>query len=69
MQPMNLGKVVFFAYSDSSVEYRDRITMSETFTDGDLDKVYHLSQIGFSYAEDEPCNLLIGRRLSIGADE
>lgn len=56
MQPMNLGKIIFFAYSDSSVEYRDRTTMTETtFTDGDLDKVHHLSQIGFSYAEDEPC--------------
>lgn len=29
--------------------------MNETFNDGDLDRVIHLSQIGFSYAEDEPC--------------
>ncbi|TVY50079.1 Mediator of RNA polymerase II transcription subunit [Lachnellula occidentalis] len=55
MQPMNLGKVIFFAYSDSSVDYRDRTTMAETFTDQDLDRVWHLSQIGFSYTEDEPC--------------
>ena len=60
MQPMNLGKVIFFAYSDSSVEYRDRTKMAETtFTDGDLDKVYHLSQIGFQYTEDEPCEYRI----------
>ncbi|RDW88854.1 hypothetical protein BP6252_00886 [Coleophoma cylindrospora] len=55
IQPINLGKVICFAYSDSSVEYRDRYTMSEVFNDGDLDKVWHLSQIGFTYAEDEPC--------------
>ncbi|TVY60790.1 Mediator of RNA polymerase II transcription subunit, partial [Lachnellula suecica] len=55
MQPMNLGKVIFFAYSDSSVDYRDRISMAETYTDHDLDRVWHLSQIGFSYTEDEPC--------------
>ncbi|KAM3071384.1 Mediator of RNA polymerase II transcription subunit 16 [Clarireedia jacksonii] len=55
LQPMNLGKVICFAYSDSSVDYRDRITMSETFNDGDLDRVVHLSQIGFTYTEDEPC--------------
>jgi hypothetical protein len=55
MQPMNLGKVICFAYSDSSVDYRDRATMSETFNDGDLNRVSHLSQIGFSYTEDEPC--------------
>lgn len=55
IQPMNLGKVICFAYSDSSVDYRDRTTMAETFNDGDLDRVWHLSQIGFSYTEDEPC--------------
>ncbi|KAH8662907.1 mediator of RNA polymerase-like protein II transcription subunit 16 [Tricladium varicosporioides] len=55
MQPINLGKVIFFAYSDSSVEYRDRASMAEIWTDPDLDRVWHLSQIGFSYTEDEPC--------------
>lgn len=55
MQTMNLGKVICLAYSDSSVEYRDRATMLETFNDGDLNRVWHLSQIGFSYTEDEPC--------------
>ena len=29
--------------------------MLETFNDGDLDRVSHLSQVGFSYTEDEPC--------------
>ena len=53
--PINLGKILCFAYSDSSVEYRDRTTMAETFNDGDLDRVWHLSQIGFSYTEDESC--------------
>lgn len=57
MHPMNLGKVIFFAYSDSSVDYRDRTTMAETFTDHDLSRVWHLSQIGFAYTEDEPCRL------------
>jgi mediator of RNA polymerase II transcription subunit 16 len=61
MQPMNLGKVICFAYSDSSVDYRDRVTMAETFNDGDLDRVWHLSQIGFSYAEDEPCKYFVIR--------
>ncbi|THV55740.1 hypothetical protein BGAL_0004g00630 [Botrytis galanthina] len=55
VQTMYLGRVICFAYSDSSVDYRDRITMIETFNDDDLDRVVHLSQIGFSYTEDEPC--------------
>ena len=54
MEPINLGKVIFFAFSDGSVEYRDRTTMVEMFNDNDLERVWHLSQIGFSYAEDEP---------------
>lgn len=55
MEPMNHGRVLFFAYSDGSVEYRDRMDMSETFNDGNLERVWHLAQIGFTYAEDEPC--------------
>jgi mediator of RNA polymerase II transcription subunit 16 len=57
IEPMNHGKVIVFAYSDSSIEYRDRINMMETFNDGNLDRVWHLAQIGFSYTEDEPCML------------
>lgn len=56
MESMNHGRIVFFAYSDSSVEYRDRSDMSETFNDSNLERVWHLSQIGLSYSEDEPCN-------------
>jgi len=55
MHAMNLGRVIFFAYSDGSVDYRDRMTMLETFSDSNLDKVWHLSQIGFTYSQDEPC--------------
>lgn len=55
---MNIGKVVFFAYSDGSVEYRDRATMAEIFNDHDLNKVWHLSQIGFAYSDDDPCTYL-----------
>ncbi|CZT50349.1 uncharacterized protein RSE6_11318 [Rhynchosporium secalis] len=55
IEAMNNGKVIFFAYSDSSIEYRDRASMLETFNDGNLGRVWHLSQIGFSYTEHEPC--------------
>jgi len=55
LETINLGKVIFLAYADGSIEYRDRVTMAETFNDGDLDRVWHLSQIGFSYPDDDPC--------------
>lgn len=59
MEPMNHGRVLFFAFSDGSVEYRDRMDMSETFNDGNLERVWHLAQIGFTYPEDEPCGFSV----------
>ena len=58
LETMNIGRVIFFAYADGSVEYRDRVGMTETFNDNDLDRVWHLSQIGFSYSDEEPCKSL-----------
>jgi mediator of RNA polymerase II transcription subunit 16 len=57
MESINQGRVIFLAHSDGSVEYRDRASMEETFNDGNLDEVWHLSQIGFTYPEDEPCRI------------
>lgn len=61
LENMNIGRVLFLAYADGSVEYRDRLTMTETFNDGDLERVWHLSQIGFSYPDDEHCMYLFLR--------
>ncbi len=55
MEVMHLSKVVFFAYSDGSIEYRSRSTMLETYNESDLDRAMHLAQIGFTYADEEPC--------------
>lgn len=50
-----LDRIIFFAFSDGSIEYRDRISLAETFTEGNVDKFTHMPQIGFSYADEEPC--------------
>lgn len=55
LEIINLGKIIFLAYSDGSVEYRERIGFIETFNDNDLNRVWHLSQIGYTYADGEPC--------------
>lgn len=55
LEVMNLGKIIFLAYSDGSVEYRERMGFTKTFSDNDLNRVWHLSQIGFTYPEDDPC--------------
>lgn len=54
-QAVALDRILCFAYSDGSFEYRDRASLAETFTEGVLDHFIHLSQIGFSYEDDEPC--------------
>ena len=59
METMNFGMVLVFTFSDGSVEYRDRLTMQETFLEQDnFDKIWHISQLGFSYSLDEPCELV-----------
>lgn len=55
MTSINLDRIICFAYSDGSIEYRDRISLVEIYTQGSLDRFSHLSQIGFSYSYEEPC--------------
>jgi mediator of RNA polymerase II transcription subunit 16 len=55
VQTVALDRILCFAYSDGSFEYRDRASLAETFTEGGPDRFIHLSQIGFSYEDDEPC--------------
>ncbi|OBT45969.1 hypothetical protein VE00_03746 [Pseudogymnoascus sp. WSF 3629] len=47
-------RIICFGYSDGSVEYRDRTSLAELFTQGGLDKFSHISQIGFTYNGYEP---------------
>lgn len=46
-----------FAYSDGSIEYRDRKTFAETYNEINLEKFNHLTEIGFSFVEEEPREL------------
>lgn len=56
IQHFNLAKTLCIAYSDGSIEYRDRETLAETSQHHDgLQKLYHLSEAGFAYTDDEPC--------------
>ncbi|RKF72818.1 Mediator of RNA polymerase II transcription subunit 16 [Golovinomyces cichoracearum] len=59
LETMNQGRIIFLAYSDGSVEYRDRSQFLETFNDNDLSRIWHLSQIGYTYTEDEPCRFFV----------
>ena len=44
-----------------AADYKGVTIVQKSFNDGDLDRVWHLSQIGFSYAEDEPCKYFVIR--------
>lgn len=52
---MALDRVLCFAYSDGSFEYRDRASLAETFAEGGPARFIHLSQVEFRYEDDESC--------------
>ena len=54
IQAAPLDRVLCLAYSDGSIEYRDRASLAESFTEGNMEKFSHISQVGFSFTNDEP---------------
>ena len=52
---IQFGKVISIAFSDGSVEYRERSTMQEVYTEPSLERVMTLHQVGYTYADDAPC--------------
>ncbi|KAI1000695.1 hypothetical protein K3495_g7503 [Podosphaera aphanis] len=55
VEVINYGKIIFISYSDGSIEYRERVKFKEIYNDGNVNKVWHLFQIGYVYGEAEPC--------------
>ncbi|KAM0225824.1 hypothetical protein ACHAQD_000783 [Fusarium lateritium] len=51
----NFGKFLVLAFADGTVEYRDRLTFEELYTAQDLNKVMNLRQIGWTFADEGPC--------------
>ncbi|KAK5652559.1 hypothetical protein OQA88_10320 [Cercophora sp. LCS_1] len=52
---MHLGKVVCFAFSDGTVQYRDRITMNEVYNELNLTSIMSPHQVGFQFTNETPC--------------
>ncbi|KAK3996902.1 hypothetical protein QBC44DRAFT_355200 [Cladorrhinum sp. PSN332] len=50
-----LGKVICFSFSDGTVQYRDRVTMSEVYNEESTDAITSPHQAGFQFANDTPC--------------
>lgn len=49
------GKIICIAFSDGTVQYRDRVTMAEIYHEGHQNSIMLLQQAGFHFAEEKPC--------------
>ncbi|KAK4128203.1 hypothetical protein N657DRAFT_638626 [Parathielavia appendiculata] len=49
------GRVLCFAFSDSTIQYRDRFTMNELYTEQNTNSIMHPLQAGFRFDSGVPC--------------
>ena len=67
LHTFQFGKVICIAFSDGSVEYRDRHSMNEVYDEASLDRVMTLNQVGFTLAEDTPCKTWLCKLFEVSA--
>ncbi|KAM7209300.1 mediator of RNA polymerase II transcription subunit 16 [Naviculisporaceae sp. PSN 640] len=49
------SKVICFVFNDGTVQYRDRVTMRELYTEPDLNNIMSPHQVGFQFSSETPC--------------
>ncbi|KAK0633513.1 mediator complex, subunit Med16 [Immersiella caudata] len=52
---VQLGKVICFAFSDGTVQYRDRVTLSEVYNEHNVNSIMSPHQVGFQFTNETPC--------------
>jgi hypothetical protein len=52
---IQFGRVLCFAFSDGTVQYRDRFTMNEVYNEQSIDSITSPLQVGFRFTNDTPC--------------
>ena len=52
---MQLGRIICFAFSDGTVQYRDRFTMNEVYNELNLTSIMSPHQVGFQFTNETPC--------------
>lgn len=55
VQLLGPGTILGLAYSDGTIEFRDRIRLDVVGFDGNLEKVTSLPGIGFAFPSEGPC--------------
>jgi mediator of RNA polymerase II transcription subunit 16, fungi type len=56
---MQLGKVICFAFSDGTVQYRDRVTMNEMYNEHNVNSIMSPHQVGFQFTDETPCEYML----------
>jgi mediator of RNA polymerase II transcription subunit 16 len=54
VQTMQFGRVLCFAFSDGTVQYRDRFTMNEVYNEHNTNSIMSPLQVGFQFLNDTP---------------
>ena len=60
VQTMQFGRVLCFAFNDGTVQYRDRFTMNQLYTEHNTNSIMSPHQVGFQFTNESPCEHLLG---------
>jgi mediator of RNA polymerase II transcription subunit 16 len=52
---VRMGTAICFSFSDGTVEYRDRATMNELWTEINLDRINSIHEAGFAQGGEPSC--------------
>ncbi len=52
---MQFGRAICIAFSDGTVQYRDRFTMNEIYHETNTNRIMVPNQVGFQFADSTPC--------------
>lgn len=55
LQTMHFGKTVILNFADGTVEYRDRFTFEEIYSEENLNQIMHLRQVGWNFSSADSC--------------
>ena len=55
LHAIQYGKVICIAFSDGTLQYRDRFTMDEIYHEIDVNRIMALPQVGFRYPKSTAC--------------
>ncbi|KLU84072.1 hypothetical protein MAPG_03117 [Magnaporthiopsis poae ATCC 64411] len=55
IQLLHQGRVVCLAFSDGTVQHRDRYTLEVMYASPDLERISALDGLGFRFADETPC--------------